>query len=118
LDCAPGGASRCGQSANSYVRFKLALTEEWPTIKPYDEAAWANLADSRSMPIEPSLSFIGALHVRWVALLESLDANDFQRGYDHPQMGRQNLAAALALYAWHSRHDTAHIANLRARMNW
>jgi uncharacterized damage-inducible protein DinB len=104
--------------ANSYVRFKLALTEEWPTIKPYDEAAWANLADSRSMPIEPSLSFIGALHARWVALLESLDANDFQRGYDHPQMGRQNLAAALALYAWHSRHHTAHIANLRARMNW
>ena len=104
--------------ANSYVRFKLALTEDWPTIKPYDEAAWANLADSRNLPLEPSLSFIGGLHGRWVALLESLDADDFQRGYNHPEMGRQNLAAALALYAWHSRHHTAHIVNLRARMDW
>lgn len=104
--------------ANSYVRFKLALTEDWPTIKPYDEAAWANLADSRSMPVEPSLSFINALHARWVALLESLSEEDFQRGYNHPAMGRQNLATALALYAWHSRHHTAHITNLRVRMDW
>jgi uncharacterized damage-inducible protein DinB len=104
--------------ANSYVRFKLALTEEWPTIKPYDEGAWANLADSRVEPVEPSLSFIGALHARWVALLEPLSEADFQRGYNHPAMGRQNLATALALYAWHSRHHTAHITNLRARMGW
>ncbi len=104
--------------ANSYVRFKLALTEDWPTIKPYDEAAWANLADSRNMPVEPSLSLISALHARWVALLESLSEDDFQRGYNHPERGRQNLATSLALYAWHSRHHTAHITRLRERMGW
>ena len=73
--------------ANSYVRFKLALTEDWPTIKPYDEAAWANLADSRRLPVEPSLALIEALHARWVALLESLSEEDFQRGYKHPERG-------------------------------
>ena len=104
--------------ANSYVRFKLALTEDWPTIKPYDEAAWANLADSRNMRLEPSLDFISSLHARWVALLEGLSEADFQRGYNHPAMGRQNLATALALYAWHSRHHTAHITSLRSRMGW
>jgi uncharacterized damage-inducible protein DinB len=104
--------------ANSYVRFKLALTEDWPTIKPYDEAAWANLADSRWLPVEVSLSMTEALHLRWVALLESLSDEDFQRGYEHPKMGRQNLATALALYDWHSRHHTAHITSLRAREGW
>jgi len=104
--------------ANSYVRFKLALTEDWPTIKPYDEAAWANLADSRRMELAPSLAFLSSLHARWVALLECLSEADFQRGFNHPERGRQNLATALALYAWHSRHHTAHIANLRARMGW
>jgi len=104
--------------ANSYVRFKLALTEDWPTIKPYDEAAWAELADSRKLPIEPSLSFIAGLHGRWVALLESLSEEDFLRGYNHPERGRQDLATALALYEWHARHHTAHVTNLRARMGW
>jgi len=103
--------------ANSYVRFKLALTEDWPTIKPYDEAAWARLADSR-LPIQSSLAIIAGLHERWVALLESLSDSDFQRGYNHPEMGRQNLASVLALYAWHSRHHTAHITHLRARQSW
>ena len=103
--------------ANAYVRYKLALTEDWPTIKPYDEAAWARLADSR-LPIEGSLAMIAALHERWVAMLESLSEADFQRGYNHPESGRQNLAAVLALYAWHSRHHTAHITNLRSRQNW
>jgi hypothetical protein len=102
---------------NSYVRFKLALTEDWPTIKPYNEAAWANLADSRGLP-EVSLTMIEALHMRWVALLESLSDEDFQKGYAHPQMGRQNLATGLALYDWHSRHHTAHITSLRARQGW
>lgn len=104
--------------ANSYVRFKLALTEEWPTIKPYDEAAWALLADSKATPVDVSLSLITALHTRWVALLESLTDADFHRGYNHPESGRQNLATALALYDWHSRHHTAHITRLRERMNW
>jgi hypothetical protein len=104
--------------ANSYVRFKLALTEEWPTIKPYDEAAWANLADSRSLPVEISLTLTMALHARWVALLESMSEDDFERGFNHPERGRQNLAKTLALYDWHSRHHTAHITSLRARQGW
>jgi len=104
--------------ANAYVRFKLALTEDWPTIKPYDEAAWAELSDSRWLPIDVSLSFLTALHQRWVALIESLSEDDFRRGYEHPESGRQNLARVLALYDWHSRHHTAHITALRARMGW
>jgi uncharacterized damage-inducible protein DinB len=103
--------------ANSYIRFKLALTEDWPTIKPYDEAAWAKLADS-SMPVDVSLSYLGALHGRWVALLESMSDEDLRKGYNHPEMGRQTLAQVLALYDWHSRHHTAHIVNLRARRGW
>jgi hypothetical protein len=103
--------------ANAYVRTKLALTEDWPTIKPYDEAAWARLADSH-LPIDGSLAMIGALHERWVALLESLSDADFERGYNHPENGRQSLATVLALYSWHSRHHTAHVTNLRARQKW
>jgi hypothetical protein len=102
---------------NAYVRFKLALTEDWPTIKPYDEAAWANLADSK-LPIDASLALIAALHARWVALLESLEPEDFLRGYNHPELGRQELATVLAIYEWHSRHHAAHIAALRARQSW
>ncbi|HEY1766912.1 MAG TPA: bacillithiol transferase BstA [Terracidiphilus sp.] len=103
--------------ANSYIRFKLALTEDWPTIKPYDEAAWARLADSR-LPIDGSLDFLESLHARWVALLESLTDADFERGYNHPKSGRQTLATALAIYAWHSLHHTAHITGLRERQGW
>lgn len=101
----------------AYLRCKHALTEDWPTIKPYDEGAWANLADSR-LPVEISLASIAALHSRWVSLLESLSEEDFQKGYNHPERGRQNLATALALYAWHARHHTAHITSLRARQGW
>jgi hypothetical protein len=103
--------------ANAYVRTKLALTEDWPTIKPYDEAEWARLADS-SLPTDCSLAMIAALHERWVALIESLSTADFERGYVHPENGRQSLAIVLAVYAWHSRHHTAHITNLRTRENW
>jgi hypothetical protein len=103
--------------ANSYVRFKLALTEDWPTIKPYDEAAWARLPDNR-MPIEPSLEFVGGLHARLVALLEAMSEADFQRGFNHPERGRVTIADNLALYDWHSRHHVAHIASLRARSGW
>lgn len=104
--------------ANAYIRCKLALTEDWPIVKTYDEAAWANLADSRLLPIEGSLALVEALHGRWVALLESLSDEDFQKGYEHPQQGRQNLAKALVIYDWHSRHHTAHITGLRARQGW
>ncbi len=103
--------------ANSVVRFKLALTEDWPTVKPYDEAAWARLPDS-FLPIDSSLIFIDALHARWVALLQSMSEEDFQRGFIHPAGGRQTLEKSLAVYDWHSRHHTAHITNLRARMSW
>jgi uncharacterized damage-inducible protein DinB len=99
------------------MRFKLALTEDWPTINPYDEAAWANLADSR-LPVDVSIALIDALHGRWVALLESLTDEDFQKGFNHPERGRLNLAATLAIYDWHSRHHAAHITGLRARMGW
>ena len=85
--------------ANSYVRFKLALTEDWPTIKPYDEAAWANLADSRSMPVEPSLSFIDALHARWVALLESL-----RKRISRTATTTRRWAARTWLRPWRSMH--------------
>jgi uncharacterized damage-inducible protein DinB len=103
--------------ANAHMRFKLALTEDWPTIKPYDEVVWANLADSR-LPVDVSLVLVEALHIRWVSLLESLSDEDFQKGYVHPAMGRQNLANVLALYDWHSRHHTAHITSLRSRQGW
>jgi uncharacterized damage-inducible protein DinB len=103
--------------ANSYIRFKLALTEDSPTVKPYDEAAWALLPDSR-LPIDVSLALTAALHSRWVSLLESLSESEFQKSFVHPQMGRQDLATALALYDWHSRHHTAHITSLRTRMGW
>lgn len=102
---------------NSYVRFKLALTEDCPTIKPYDEAAWAELADSK-LPIEPSLALIAALHERWAALLEAMTDADYRRELHRPERGRQSLATTLALYDWHSRHHTAHITALRARQGW
>ncbi|HUB29495.1 MAG TPA: bacillithiol transferase BstA [Terracidiphilus sp.] len=103
--------------ANSYVRFKLALTEDWPTIKAYDEAAWAELADSRE-PVEASLVFLTGLHERWVALLQSMKEADFQKGFNHPERGKMTLATNLAIYDWHSRHHTAHITALRARNGW
>jgi hypothetical protein len=103
--------------ANSYIRFKLALTEDWPTIKAYDEAAWARLPDSR-MPIEPSLEFLAGVHARLVGLLESMSEEDFQRGFTHPERGRVTLASNLAIYDWHSHHHMAHITNLRKRMGW
>lgn len=103
--------------ANSVIRFKLALTEDWPTIKTYDEASWAKLSDSR-LPIDGSLVFLDALHARWVSLLEAMSDEDFARGFTHPENGRMDLNKALAIYAWHSRHHTAHIAGLRARMSW
>jgi DinB superfamily len=104
--------------ANCYIRFKLALTEDWPTVKPYDEVAWANLADSRLLPVEVSLTMLEALHGRWVGLLEAMSEEDFNQGYVHPEQGRQNLARVLALYDWHSRHHTSHITSLRARQGW
>ena len=103
---------------NAYVRFKLALTEDRPTIKPYDEAAWATLPDSR-MPVASSLALLESLHARWTTLLRAMQEDDFRRTFVHPEHGRTfTLAGVLAMYAWHGRHHTAHVTELRARKGW
>jgi hypothetical protein len=104
--------------ANAYIRFKLALTEDWPTIKLYDEAAWAELADGKTLPLAPSLAMIEGLHARWLALLEAMTSDDYHRGFNHPERGQVPLAMALAMYDWHARHHLAHITNLRKRQGW
>jgi uncharacterized damage-inducible protein DinB len=103
---------------NAYTRFKLALTEDEPTIKPYEEARWAELSDSQRVPIDVSLDLLDALHLRWVSLLSGMDPPAFQRRLRHPDHGLMPLARLLALYAWHGRHHVAHITELRARENW
>ena len=103
---------------NSYVRFKLALTEDEPTIKPYAEDRWAELADTKATPIEVSLTMLDSLHDRWVRLLRSLTPAEWQRTFRHPEMGPMTLEKTLALYAWHGRHHVAHITELRKRMSW
>jgi len=103
---------------NAYIRFKLALTEDEPTIKPYDEAAWANLPDVAVTPIETSLALLDALHNRWVRLLRRLSEADFARTFRHPALGVIRLDGNLALYAWHGKHHIAHITSLRERMGW
>ncbi|MBD0255568.1 MAG: putative metal-dependent hydrolase [Cytophagales bacterium] len=103
---------------NAYMRFKLALTEERPTIKPYEEDRWAELADTFSTPIEVSLTLLESLHVRWVNLLRSLPEADWQRTLLHPQNGEMTLLNVLDLYAWHGPHHVAHVTTLRERMGW
>jgi uncharacterized damage-inducible protein DinB len=104
---------------NAYIRFKLGLTEDEPTIKPYDEAAWAELPDSQKVPIDVSLDLLDSVHVRWVTLLRSMDAADFRRAVRHPEYDRLlTLGQLLALYAWHGRHHVAHIVALRKREGW
>jgi hypothetical protein len=103
---------------NSYSRFRLALTEDSPTIKPYDEAAWAELVDAKTAPIEPSLALLESLHARWTILLGSLTETDLARTFRHPELGKVRLDWTLGSYAWHSRHHVAHITNLRRRESW
>jgi uncharacterized damage-inducible protein DinB len=103
---------------NSYVRFKLGLTENKPTIKTYDEAKWAELDDSRDTPVEVSLILLESLHIRWAALLRSMMEKDFQKTINHPEWGEMRLDKMLALYDWHCKHHLAHIINLRKRMGW
>ena len=103
---------------NSYIRFKLALTEDVPTIKPYFEDRWAKLADVPITPIETSLALLDSLHERWVILLKSLSEQDFQRKFRHPEMGELTLATTLSLYAWHGKHHVAHVTTLADRMGW
>lgn len=103
---------------NAYVRFKLALTEENPTIKTYDEAAWAELDDSRTTPVEVSLKLLEKLHDRWDRLLRSMDDADFERTLEHPEWGALELSFMVRLYEWHGRHHVAHVTRLRERMGW
>jgi hypothetical protein len=103
---------------NSYIRFKLAITEDEPTIKPYFEDRWAKLDDANTAPVELSLNLLDALHERWVWFLRSLKDGDFQRSFRHPELGRVSLDKNIALYAWHGLHHVAHITSLRERMGW
>lgn len=103
---------------NSYTRFKLALTETEPTIRPYHEDRWAELIDGRTAPVEVSVDLLVALHVRWVILLESLTDQDFFKTFIHPDLGSISLEKNTALYAWHGRHHVAQILSLPKRMNW
>jgi len=103
---------------HAYIRFKLALTEDNPVIKPYDEAAWAKLPDVAHTPIETSLTMLDALHERWARMLRAMDEADWKRTFRHPELGPVKLEGNLALYAWHGKHHTAHITKLRERNGW
>jgi hypothetical protein len=99
---------------NAYVRWKLALTESEPTIKPYREAEWARLADSAG-PIEVSLDLLTALHARWTGWMRTLDDASWRRAFMHPESGRNSLERSLQLYAWHGEHHLAHVRGARER---
>ena len=121
----PGGWSVCqvvhhlaDSHLNAYLRTKLALTEDTPVIKPYDEAAWAELPDARSTSLEPSLRLLEALHARWVTTLRALDDESLLCTLHHPDDGPMTVSRVVQGYAWHSRHHLAHISSLRARLGW
>lgn len=95
--------------ANAYIRFRLALTEDHPAIKPYDEARWAELPDARQDGVEASLAFLEALHVRWVSLMRTMTEDQWRRTYEHPESGTWRLDEAAAVYAWHGRHHLGHV---------
>ena len=103
---------------NAYVRFKLALTEDRPTIKPYDQDRWAMLADVHATPISTSLDLLESLHDRWVRLLRSMKDSDFQRRLIHPEDGEMSVDNLVAIYSWHGRHHVGHITSLRGRRRW
>ncbi len=103
---------------NAYIRWRLALTETEPTIKPYEEGAWAKLEDAAHSPVEVSLKLIEPLHERWIELLGSLQESDFARTFRHPEHGVKTLDWMLFLYAWHGNHHTAHITELRKQKGW
>jgi len=103
---------------NAYFRFKLALTENEPTIKPYEQQLWAELPDARTADIEMSMNLLEGLHQRWVLMLRSMKADDFHRKFIHPESGANILDKILQMYAWHGKHHVAHITSLRKRMGW
>jgi uncharacterized damage-inducible protein DinB len=103
---------------NSYIRFKLALTEDAPTIKPYEESLWAELPEAKNAPVEVSLALLDSLHKRWMMMLREFGDTEWKRTFRHPAMGPMSLEKTLALYSWHGRHHVAHITRLRERMGW
>lgn len=103
---------------NAYIRFKLALTEDEPTIKPYMEDRWARLADVQSTPVEVSLALLDSLHDRWVRMLRLIKPEEWKRTFRHPEMGIVPLEKNVALYSWHGKHHVAHVTSLREKMGW
>ncbi|MBA3680819.1 MAG: putative metal-dependent hydrolase [Bacteroidetes bacterium] len=104
---------------NAFIRIKLALTENTPTIKPYAEALWAELSDTKKLPIQSSLSIIEGVHFRWTTLLKNMNASDFDRGFIHPEKGKElSLHESTGMYAWHCNHHLAHITALKKRKGW
>jgi hypothetical protein len=104
---------------NAYCRVRIALTEPEPTVRPYDEKAWADLPDARSGPVEASLTLVEALHARWIALARTLTPEQLRIAYRHPEHSKPMvLDTTLAMYAWHGKHHVAHITSLRERMGW
>ncbi len=103
---------------HAYIRFKFALTEENPTIRPYDEGAWAMLPDVDALPVEVSLSLLEGIHARWVACMQGMEQAQFARAFVHPELGPQPLDISLLRYAWHGRHHVAHVTSLRTRNGW
>ncbi|KQU24252.1 metal-dependent hydrolase [Bacillus sp. Leaf13] len=102
---------------NAYIRFKLALTENNPVIKPYDEGKWAELPDNK-LPVDISLSLLEALHIRWTKLLHSLNSADLKKTFIHPDSGEVSVGENIGIYAWHGRHHLAHITSLSKRKGW
>lgn len=103
---------------NAFIRFRLAVTEENPTVKPYNEKRWADLFDTKTAPIDLSISIVESLHARWVMMLESFNATDFLRPLQHPESGPMDIDRLLQLYAWHGRHHVAHVTELRKAKGW
>jgi uncharacterized damage-inducible protein DinB len=103
---------------NAYIRFKLALTEDEPTIRLYMEDRWAELPESKQAPVELSLALLDSLHQRWTIVLKNISETDWKRNFHHPEMGLLSLEKTLALYAWHGRHHTAHVTALREKIGW
>jgi hypothetical protein len=104
---------------NAYIRFKLGLTENNPTIKPYDEALWAEMSDTKNLPVNLSLTLLHALHTRWVEVIKNIKGDEWNRTIFHPEAKKEmTIWYLLGSYAWHSKHHTAHLTRLRERMNW
>jgi hypothetical protein len=103
---------------NAYCRLRLALTEDRPTIRPYEESRWAELPDAKNLPVDVSLALLESLTTRWVSLMRSLPPEAFDRRYVHPESGEHDLNYLAAMYAWHTRHHVAHVTSLRTRQGW